>query len=111
MDDSRPMALEDRLHHLAEKIARHGFRKRSALRNKVEKVLRRFHPLHDDEKELVRGVAGVQQLDDARDMGHLAEEANFEGYPDATQLEDEKDPVGRLKKATREIERRRWILT
>ena len=89
MKDSGAVALDDGFDHLAEEGFGHGFGQGSALSDKVKQILARLHAFHDDHKDVAR-VARVQQLHHARDVRHLAQQAEFQRYPNPIHLIQQK---------------------
>lgn len=96
MDDSGPMALNDRFDDLSEKRFGHTFGQSVAFRNEIIKIFARLHALQH-ENEHVAHVASIQQLDDARNVRYLTQQAILERYSDTIDLIQTHTKMNQLK--------------
>lgn len=90
VDDPRSVALAHHVHHLAEEVPRLGLGDGLALRDVVKEVLHILGPLHYDD-EAISVFEPVDELDNARDVAHLSQQADLQWHLLAVNLGRKKD--------------------
>jgi hypothetical protein len=77
VDHTLTVAGQNRLHHLAEKVASHRLLQHALLRDEIKQIFARFGSLHDNYKGVV-ALKAVQDLDHSGATVDFSEQADFQ---------------------------------
>ncbi len=77
VDDSSAVALEHDVHHLPEEVPRHVLGQEALAADEVEEIPAGLRALQDEDEGVVV-LEHVEQADDARHRGHLAQQRHLQ---------------------------------